>query len=83
VNGWAKSEVFSVVTDDFANKAGVAMDYISTRTWENSTVNSLLAWMADNQATGEEGAYHFLENYEDVWAPWVSEDAMAKIKAAL
>jgi glycine betaine/proline transport system substrate-binding protein len=83
VNGWAKSEVFSVVTDDFANKAAVAMDYISTRSWKNDVVNKLLAWMSDNQATGEEGAAHFLENYETVWGAWVSPEAMAKVKAAL
>ena len=83
VNGWAKSEVFSVVTDEFAEKAGVAMDYVSNRSWENDTVNTMLAWMADNQATGEEGAYYFLENYEDIWSPWVSEEAMEKVKASL
>lgn len=83
VNGWAKSEVFSVVTNEFAEKAGVAMSYISTRQWDNGTVNKLLAWMADNQATGEEAASYFLENFEDVWTPWVSEDAMGKVKAAL
>lgn len=83
INGWAKSEVFSVVTDDFVMKAGVAMDYISIRTWKNEVVNKLLAWMADNQATGEEGAAHFLENYENVWSDWVSPEAMANVKAAL
>jgi glycine betaine/proline transport system substrate-binding protein len=83
INGWAKSEVFSVVTDDFAMKAGVAMDYISTRSWKNSVVNKLLAWMADNQATGEEAASHFLVNYENVWGAWVSPEAMANVKAAL
>lgn len=83
VNGWSKSEVFSVVTDDFAMKAGVAMDYISTRSWKNEVVNKLLAWMAVNQATGEEAAAYFLANYEDVWGAWVSPEAMAKVRAAL
>ena len=83
VNGWAKSEVFSVVTKEFAEKAGVAMDYVGTRSWKNATVNTLLAWMADNQATGEEAAVYFLENHEDIWSPWVSEDAMGKVKASL
>jgi len=82
-NGWAKSEVFSVVTDDFAEKAGVAMDYIGKRQWDNPTVNSLLAWMADNQATGEEAAIHFLENNEDVWTAWVEPEIAEKVKAAL
>lgn len=83
VNGWAKSEVFSVVTEEFAEKAGVAMGYVGKRQWSNATVNKLLAWMADNQATGEEAASYFIENYEDVWTPWVSEDAMTKVKASL
>ena len=82
-NGWAKSEVFSVVTDEFAEKASVAMDYIGKRQWGNDTVNELLAWMADEQATGEDAAYHFLENYEDVWTAWVEPEVAEKVKAAL
>ena len=82
-NGWAKSEVFSVVTDEFADKAGVAMEYISQRQWGNDTVNTLLSWMEDNQATGEEGARYFLENNEDVWTAWVPADVAEKVKAAL
>jgi len=83
INGWAKSEVFSVVTNEFAQKAAIAMDYVGTRQWDNATVNKLLAWMADNQATGEEAAVYFLENFEAVWVEWVSADAMAKVKASL
>lgn len=83
VNGWAKSEVFSVVTNEFAEKAGVAMDYIAKRQWDNPTVNKLLAWMAEEQATGEEAAFHFLEAYEDVWTAWVEPEVAEKIKAAL
>lgn len=83
VNGWSKSEVFSVVTNEFAEKASVAMDYVSTRSWGNDVVNGLLAWMADNQATGEEAAWYFLENHEDVWSAWVSEEALEKVKAAI
>lgn len=82
-NGWAKSEVFSVVTKEFSEKAGIAMDYIGKRQWDNGTVNRLLAWMTENQATGEEGALYFLENNEDVWGSWVTSEAAEKVKAAL
>ena len=82
-NGWAKSEVFSVVTDDFAEKAGVAMGYIGKRQWKNQTVNELLGWMEENQATGEEAAFYFLENNEDIWSAWVDADVAEKVKAAL
>ncbi len=83
INAWAKSEIFSVVTDSFAEKAGVAMDYVGKRKWSNETVNELLAWMSENQATGEDGAYHFLETKEDVWSEWVSPEVAERIKEAL
>lgn len=82
-NDWAKSEVYTVVTPSFAEKAGVAMDYAKTRSWGNDICNSVLAWMSENQATNEDGAYYFLENHPEVWTKWVSEETAEKIKAAL
>lgn len=82
-NAWVKSEVFTVVTDEFAAKAGVTMDYIKGRTWDNRTAGKVLAWMSDNQASNEDGAYYFLENHADVWTAWVSPEAAEKIKKAL
>ncbi|MTI42251.1 glycine betaine/proline transport system substrate-binding protein [Roseibium hamelinense] len=82
-NSWVKSEVFTVVTDEFADKAGVAMDYVKGRTWDNRTAGKVLAWMQENQATNEDGAYYFLENHEDVWSNWVPADVAEKVKAAL
>ncbi len=82
-NAWAKSEVFTVVTDRFKKAGGPAYDYLSARKWDNGTVNKLLAWMIDNQATGEGGAKYFLKNNEDVWTKWVSPEAAEKIKKAV
>ena len=80
---WVKSEVFTVVTPTFAKKAGVAMNYVKGRTWDNKTCSKVLAWMSDNQASNEDGAYHFLESNEDVWTKWVSPEVAAKVKAGL
>ena len=82
-NAWSKSEVYTVVTDRFAKEGGPAYDYLTKRSWPNSTVNKLLAWMVDNQATGAEGAKYFLKNNEDVWTPWVSPEAADMIKKSL
>lgn len=83
VTEWPSSDVYTVVTSAFAQKAGVAMDYVRARAWTNETVNRMLAWMGDNQATNEDGAYYFLENNADLWGKWVSPEVAAKIKAAL
>ncbi|HEY4191667.1 MAG TPA: ABC transporter substrate-binding protein [Mesorhizobium sp.] len=82
-NEWPKDHVQTLVTTGFAERAGPAMDYFSKRSWSNATVNKLLAWMTDNQATGEEGAKYFLKNSPDVWAAWVSPEVAEKVKKAI
>ncbi len=82
-NDWARAEVFTVVTDRFKQAGGPAYDYLSKRAWGNDTVNKLLAWMSDNQATGAGGAKHFLKNNPDLWTTWVPADVADKVKASL
>ncbi|WBU55783.1 ABC transporter substrate-binding protein [Paracoccus sediminicola] len=83
LNEWPRSDVFTAVTKEFAESNAVTMDYLGKRAWSNDTVNSLLAWMGDNQATNEDGAWYFLENHEDVWSAWVSEDIADKVRDAI
>ena len=83
VNDWAPAKVFTVVTDDFAESNAVAMEYLQTRAWDNDTVNALLAWQADEKASNEDAAFYFLENNEDVWTPWVSEEVAERVRSAL
>ena len=82
-NEWPKDSVETLVTTAFAERAGPVMDYLKARSWSNDTVNKLLAWMTDNQATGEDGAKYFLENNEDIWTKWVSPEVAEKIKSSL
>lgn len=82
-NAYPISDVYTVVTKEFSEKAGVTMDYIKTRQWDNQTVGKVLAWMDDNQGNNEDTAYYFLENYKDLWKSWVSEAVAAKVEAAL
>ena len=81
-NSWVVSSVYTVVTDRFKNEAGIGMDYIVKRALPNNTINALLAWKDDNQATGEDAAMYFLKNYSE-WHNWVDSSAKAKIEAAL
>jgi glycine betaine/proline transport system substrate-binding protein len=83
-NAWPTDRVFTLVAKPFAERAGPeVMDYLKKRAWTNATVNQLMAWMTDNQATGEEGAKHFLKENEALWTQWVSPEAAEKIKGSL
>jgi glycine betaine/proline transport system substrate-binding protein len=83
-NDWPVDTVESFITTSFAARAGDdVVSYFKKREWTNATVIGLMAWMTDNQATGDEGARYFLKEHPDLWTKWVSEEVAAKIKAAL
>ncbi|NUS68106.1 MAG: ABC transporter substrate-binding protein [Ensifer adhaerens] len=83
-NAWPIDTIVTLVAKPFSEKVGPeVMDYLQKRSWSNETVNKLMAWMTDNQASGEEGAKHFLEENEAIWSKWVSPEAAEKIKSAL
>lgn len=83
VNDYANARVVTVVTKDFADAAGPAMDYLGKRSFDNATMGALLAWMEGEQATNEEGARHFLGENEALWTQWLPEDVAGKVRAAL
>ena len=83
-SSWVKSEVLTVVTDNFKNTAGSAgMEYFKKRTYPGTVMNGMLVWMGENQAEGADAAIEFLKTQESVWSKWVSSDAAKKIKKAL
>jgi len=46
-------------------------------------MGEMLVYMAEEQADGEDAAFEFLIQHEDLWTTWVSEEVAVKIKAAL
>ena len=82
-SAYTESEVHTVVTDQMLNQGGVVLDYLQTRVFPGEVMNAMLVYMTENQATGEAAAYEFLATQEDVWRPWVSDEAAEAIKAEL
>lgn len=83
-NFWPKDRVQTVVTSSFAERAGADVKgYLSKRTMSNPDLNVVLAWMTDNQASGEQAAEYFLETHPEIWTEWVSPEVAEKIKGAL
>lgn len=81
---WIYSEVRTAIVTEFAdNTSPEVMEYLNKRSYKNAELNLVLAWMTNEQATGEDGALYFLQNNEDMWKEWVTADAAEKIKAAL
>lgn len=77
------SPVWTVVTEAFAQRAPKAFDYLNTRTYTNTEMNALLAWIEDNQADGETAMVHFMKTYGEKWRRWLPADAAERVAKAV
>ncbi|WP_319532970.1 ABC transporter substrate-binding protein [uncultured Cohaesibacter sp.] len=77
------SLVQSITTGDFAKAQPEIVEFLGKLSFTNDEMNTLLAWMEDNQADGEIAGIYFLQNNEEKWSKWVSDDMAAKIKEAV
>lgn len=82
-NAWVESLAYTVVASAFAESAPEALDYLRKRSWPAAVAGDVLLYMDENQYEGEDGAIYFLENYEDLWIPWLSAEQAERVKAAL
>ena len=83
-SAWTKSEVNTVVTDNFKQSAGrYAMKFLERRTYPGAVMNEMLVYMADNQADGGDAAIEFLKKHEAVWTKWVSGAVANKVRTGI
>ena len=81
-SAWTKSIVQTIVTSEIKEMTEV-MSYFGKRIFPGSIMNSMLVYMENNQAQGEDGAIESLEKYPEIWANWVTLEAAEKVKKAL
>lgn len=81
---WPLDNVYTVVAKKFAAQAPAdVMTYLKTRALDNTTLNKVLLWMTENQATGDVATEHFMKENRDIWTKWVTPQAAAKINDSL
>ncbi|RZU98226.1 glycine betaine ABC transporter substrate-binding protein [Spiribacter vilamensis] len=80
VSAFPSASVFNIVTTDFAEREPEAFAMLQNMTVENETMNELLAWYTDNEATNDEAVVRYLQNNQEEWMSWISEDAKANLQ---
>ena len=71
------------MTIAFSDRAPPAANYLKKRSWDNSTINDVLAWQDEHKESNREAALYFLRNYSDLWTKWVPADIAERVKAGL
>ncbi len=82
VTMYPPAPVHTLTMEEFAGRLPAAFAYLSKRSFTNDEMNTLLAWMEEDQADGDAAMERFLKNYEVRWTPGLDADTAAKVEDA-
>ena len=83
VSDFPAAPILTSVTTEFAENNPAVTEFFSNMTFETNTMSGLLAWQDENNASADEVAAHFLQNYQDVWSGWLNDEARANLASLL
>ncbi|WP_297776111.1 ABC transporter substrate-binding protein [uncultured Roseovarius sp.] len=83
ISSYPAAPVLTVVTADFADRNPDIFALVSNISFGTQELSNLLAWQADNSASAEEAAVHFLTTSQETWRGWINEAAAEKLSAIL
>lgn len=73
-----------VVNKEWADNTDQAViEFLRNYTTTTAQNNDFLAYMDTNNASYKDAAIYFLQQYQDVWTKWVTNDVAEKVKDAL
>ena len=82
-SSYPAAPVLTVVTADFAARQPEVFELVSNISFTTQELSNLLAWQADNGASSEEAAVHYLTTSKDTWMDWVNATAAEKLSAII
>lgn len=76
-------KVHVAVTDEFAEAAPDAIEFLDNYESTMDDTNDVLFYIHDNEATADQAAIWWLENNEDIWTEWATDEAVEGVQEAL
>jgi glycine betaine/proline transport system substrate-binding protein len=83
VSDFPAAPILTAVTTDFQEREPEVAEMLSHLSFETSVMSSILAWMDENNASGEEAAVYYLQNYPDEWSAWLNDEARSNLSNLL
>lgn len=77
------AEVDILMNAESVERLPEVVEFLSNYTTTVEQNNAFLYVLANEVDGPEEAAQWFLQNYEEVWTPWVSDEVAANVRAAL
>jgi glycine betaine/proline transport system substrate-binding protein len=86
-NGYAcempSVDVTVLVNKNMTEKAPDLVEFLKNYKTSSKVTSEALAYMQQNEVGADEAAKWFLQEHEDLWTKWVTDDVAGKVKEAL
>lgn len=79
VSDFPAAPILTAITTDFQEREPEVADMLSHLSFETSLMSSILAWMDENNASGEEATVYYLQNNSDEWSQWLNDEARSNL----
>ena len=83
VSDFPDAPVLTSVTSTFQEENPAVFELMQNMTFETSNMSAVLAWMDENNASADEAAVYYLQNFQDQWSEWLNDEARANLSQLL
>ncbi|WP_027964603.1 glycine betaine ABC transporter substrate-binding protein [Halalkalibacillus halophilus] len=76
----ATQDIEIVVTSDLPDRAPEVTEFLSSYQTNSEIANDALVYIQNESASAHDAAVKFLEEHEDMWTEWVSDEVADKVR---
>ena len=83
VSDFPAAPIVTAVTSTFQESNPAVFELMQNMTFRTSDMSTVLAWKDENNASAEEAAVYYLNNFQDQWSEWLSDEARENLAGLL
>ena len=83
VSDFPAAPVLTSVTSTFQEENAEVFELMQNMTFQTSNMSAVLAWKDENNASADEAAVYYLNNFKEQWSTWLSDEARANLSNIL
>ena len=83
VSDFPAAPVLTSVTATFQQENPEVFELMQNMTFKTADMSAVLAWKDDNNASADEAAVYYLQNFQDQWSAWLSDEARENLASVL
>lgn len=83
VSDFPAAPIWTVTTSTFQETNPEVFEFLQNMTFKTSDMSGVLAWKDENNASADEAAVYYLNNFQNEWESWLNDRARTNLASLL